>query len=389
MHICFVFHREYPATHSTAIQNYADTLTDLGHDVSGIFARRGDEPTSERINDVSIHRIDSDPSSAVSLSPTRFGWGAMRKLREIHDQSPADVVHLHAFPGLGAVLDTPRWAPPTVVDVRGTAVRNAVFEAASRLGLVFQRRIVDEMAVVSERVAEHIFLSTEGLSILPLGANVEAFATATGDGVRGTLTASDDELLLGFVGGLHESRELDALISAYAEVDEPATRLVIIGDGRDRDRLEAHATSIGVEEGVTFTGSIPHSEVPSYLTALDIGLAWIPDRPQYRNQPPLKTVEYLAAQLPVIATPTPGNLEFCSEQNSLISSFDVGTFGADLERLVQDESLRRSIASRAAESVAEYDYENIVRDRLLPIYHKAMERNSSSESNVSLSRESL
>jgi len=124
------------------------------------------------------------------------------------------------------------------------------------------------------------------------------------------------------VGGLHESRELDTLISAYGKVDGPTTRLLVIGDGRDRTALEAHAASIGLEDEVTFTGSIPHSEIPSHLAALDIGLAWIPDRPQYRNQPPLKTVEYLAAGLPVIATPTPGNLEFCSSRNSVLSSFE-------------------------------------------------------------------
>jgi glycosyltransferase involved in cell wall biosynthesis len=197
--------------------------------------------------------------------------------------------------------------------------------------------------------------------------------------VRDELAATSDELLLGYVGGLHESRDLKTLISAFERVSGPPARLVIIGDGRDRVNLENHAASLGLSDVVTFTGSVSHSKVPSYLAALDVGLSWIPDRPQYRNQPPLKTVEYLAAGLPVIATPTPGNLEFCTDRNAIISSFDIDSFASDLKQLVGDEELRQSIAQNAIESVAEYDYDTIVKKHLIPIYKKAISKCSTSE----------
>jgi glycosyltransferase involved in cell wall biosynthesis len=107
------------------------------------------------------------------------------------------------------------------------------------------------------------------------------------------------------------------------------------------------------------------------VRAFDIGAAFIPDKPQYRNQPPLKTVEYLATGLPVAATDTPGNRRFVThDENAEVAAPNVDAYADSLVELATDEEYRNRLSERARESVLEYDYERIVTDRLIPLYER-------------------
>ena len=61
----------------------------------------------------------------------------------------------------------------------------------------------------------------------------------------------------------HIDRLLDALSSLIPLF--PALRLLVCGDGDDRQRLELHACSLGIESSVIFAGRIPESELADHL----------------------------------------------------------------------------------------------------------------------------
>ncbi len=64
----------------------------------------------------------------------------------------------------------------------------------------------------------------------------------------------------------------DTLIRAWPEVlrSHPGARLLLVGDGPDRSRLERLADRVDVREAVVFTGSVPWEEVPAYIDAGDV-----------------------------------------------------------------------------------------------------------------------
>ncbi len=64
----------------------------------------------------------------------------------------------------------------------------------------------------------------------------------------------------------------DTLIRAWPAVlrAHPAARLLLVGDGPDRPRLERLAEAGGVRSSVVFTGSVPWDEVPAYTDAGDV-----------------------------------------------------------------------------------------------------------------------
>lgn len=82
------------------------------------------------------------------------------------------------------------------------------------------------------------------------------------------------ELVIGTVKELSAIYGIDTLIDAFAMVvaENPHLnmRLVIAGDGAERQNLEKQAKELGVEEKVTFLGRIPNNEVAEFLAHTDV-----------------------------------------------------------------------------------------------------------------------
>jgi glycosyltransferase involved in cell wall biosynthesis len=362
------------------MNEYPQKLADLGVETSVIAARNStDEPAREEVNGVQVYRILTDTSTAFSVQPTRFGYQGLKQLDEICRQSDVDILHLNAFPNLGAIVSPVPWLESptvTVADIRHTAVRNRVVDQLSRWALRVQDRLVDRTIAIDEQVGKNIFPNTDDISILPLGADLEAFAPGETPELRESWTVSDDELVIGYTGSLHPPRELHRLINAFVEVHEshPDTRLVIVGDGLDRDRLEKIARDSSARDAIHFTGKVPFEQMPEYVRAFDIGFAYVPDVKQYRDQPLSKTVEFLATGLPVIATDTPGNRIFVENgDNGILVDDDVDSYLSGLHRLIESPDERAALADGARESVSQYDYERIVEDELIPLYRELLD----------------
>ena len=77
---------------------------------------------------------------------------------------------------------------------------------------------------------------------------------------------------------------------------------MIVGDGFLRYQLEQLVKGFGLESKVIFTGSVQHSEIPEYIAAADVCVAPFKDTEVSRSKSPLKIVEYMAMEKPIIAS---------------------------------------------------------------------------------------
>ncbi len=79
------------------------------------------------------------------------------------------------------------------------------------------------------------------------------------------------KLQLIFVGGLVPRKACDLALRAAAQLLlNDLARFVVVGDGPERGRLEELATSLGIENSVTFCGWLKHSEALSRLRSADV-----------------------------------------------------------------------------------------------------------------------
>jgi len=377
MHVCIIFHIAYPANSSTAVNEYTRHLARNGINVSLIAGREeSNTPSHEVLNGVDVYRIKTNLSTSVSPEPTRFGFRALKLLENEIGVDSVDVLQLRSFPNLGLIISPLPWKPSpfaVVSDVRGTAVSNPFFEKISRWGIRFQDYFVDETTVIDEHVRREIFPDRDETPIVPIGVDFERFSP-NGPAVNFTRFGIENEdIVLGYTGNLHGSRELERLIRAFsiAHEEHPRLKLVFVGDGDARTDLEQSAVDQNVADAITFAGSVPFEEVPAFVRSFDIGAAYVADKPQYRNQPPLKTVEFLASGLPVVATNTPGNRRFVENRSNGLLSGDTPTeYAKAISEIYDNLPLRTNLREEARESVREFDYERIVADRLIPIYER-------------------
>ncbi|MBL8663661.1 MAG: glycosyltransferase [Candidatus Odyssella sp.] len=79
-------------------------------------------------------------------------------------------------------------------------------------------------------------------------------------------------LTLGFVGRATRAKGIDVFVAACIALAQRGLpfRALVVGDGADRAAAEASARAAGLGETVRFLGSVPHGEVQSHLSAIDI-----------------------------------------------------------------------------------------------------------------------
>jgi glycosyltransferase involved in cell wall biosynthesis len=168
--------------------------------------------------------------------------------------------------------------------------------------------------------------------------------------------------VIGTVATLRREKALDRLISAFALVRAhvPA-RLVIVGDGPDRSRLEALAAERGLADQITFTGSLASPE--RILKAFDI-FAMSSDT----EQMPLSLLEAMAAGRAIASTDAGDIKAMVCEENRpfVVPKYDVA-LASMLMALLRDNELRNDLgAANRARAVAEFDEKQMVEayDRL-------------------------
>lgn len=84
--------------------------------------------------------------------------------------------------------------------------------------------------------------------------------------------APNNEKLLLSVSRLANTKNIDKIIEAFYEVSKilPNTRLVIVGDGLKRKKLETMAFRLGISDRISFVGSIYQKDVVRYQSIADI-----------------------------------------------------------------------------------------------------------------------
>jgi glycosyltransferase involved in cell wall biosynthesis len=175
--------------------------------------------------------------------------------------------------------------------------------------------------------------------------------------LRRSLGFADDDLVVAAVGTLNAYEGLDVLVEAVGRLASTATgaggptvRLLVVGNGPERDRLARLAEGLPV----TLLGAVPPDDVRRWLLAADVSSLPRLDLPVTRLVPPLKPVEAMALGRPVVASDLPPTLGLVrdGETGLRVPPGDPEALAQALRTLADDPDLRRRLGRNAAQHVA-------------------------------------
>ena len=188
-----------------------------------------------------------------------------------------------------------------------------------------------------ERMARDIWrLPHRRLRLIPNGVDLARF------GARAP--RPDGVPVIGTVAALRVEKNIGRLLHAFRLVRQamPA-RLVIVGDGAERPRLEALARELGIAADVRFAGHMQHPE--REYAGFDV-FALSSDS----EQMPLSVLEAMAARLPVAATDVGDvRLMLAPQNRGLVVARDAAALAGALLGLLRAPERRHAIgvANRA------------------------------------------
>lgn len=172
--------------------------------------------------------------------------------------------------------------------------------------------------------------------------------------VRAELGVADDDVVVLMVARLSRQKAHDVMLDAIARADRPNLRLVVVGDGKRREELEALVAERGLEKAVSFLGL--RRDVPRLLAGGDVfALSSV------HEGVPISVIEAMTAGLPVVATDVGALRDQVTEgvDGFLVPSGDAEALAGRLARLADDPSLRAELGRRAQERArAEFTVEN-------------------------------
>ncbi len=162
--------------------------------------------------------------------------------------------------------------------------------------------------------------------------------------VRRELGLGADDVVAIVVARLAPLKGHDQLLRALGRIapENPHLKVVVVGEGPQREALAMLALELGVADRVVFTGL--RRDVPHLLAGADVGVL-----PSAHEAMPLSVIEEMAAGLPILATAVGvlpdvvGN----GEEGFIVPAGDVDALTVRLGELAADDELRRSLGKRA------------------------------------------
>jgi glycosyltransferase involved in cell wall biosynthesis len=164
------------------------------------------------------------------------------------------------------------------------------------------------------------------------------------------LVRKPGEVIVGALAGLREVKNLPALVRATAGCSA-RVRLVIVGEGPERAKIEMAARALEMQDKVLLPGFLPNPH--TYVGLFDIMAL-----SSLSEQFPISVVEAMAAGLPIASVPAGDIPHMVSEENRPYITPHSGEVDLRdaIQTLAADAKLRAAVGkANRAKAIAEYD----------------------------------
>lgn len=312
----------------------------------------------------------------------RFDLSAIAALRNVVELQRPDLVVTHSVKSHFLLWRSQLWREyPWVAFHHGyttTDLKMRAYNWFDRWSLPVADRLVTVCHAFARELASSTGVPLEKISVRHNSVRPNPKVAAVDvQSLRTRLGIASDERIVLTVGRLSREKAHIDLLAAYKRLratnPDISSKLIIVGDGPERGRLEAAADAHGIRERVIFTGQI--SEVQLFYAAAQVFAL-----PSHSEGSPNVLLEAMAANLPIVATMVGGVTEIVKNNESalLVPAKDPRALAAAIVRVLTDQNLAERLTTTSAALIAnQFTPEKYVRS-LMEIYREVINVRQSS-----------
>lgn len=219
-----------------------------------------------------------------------------------------------------------------------------------------------DLVIAPSKGIQHVLAGygiVDRVVVVPNGVDIQPYMDCDQPMDRDNFGYDKNDIVLVYVGRIGPEKNLPFLLRAYAGVAQAVeqAKLLIVGEGPERENLEDRLNHMGLNKYVTFTGRIPYEQVPAFLAMADIFVT-----ASASEVHPLSVIEALATGLPVLGIDSPGVGDIIEDgiNGQLVSQGDISAYTAKLTRLIVDRELRIHLGAQAKLDSSSYAIDRTV-----------------------------
>jgi 1,2-diacylglycerol 3-alpha-glucosyltransferase len=296
-----------------------------------------------------------------------------------------DIVHVHhpfLSGSIGLRICRPRGIPlvftnhtrydlyahaylPILPDVIGETMLHAYMPAFCRA--------CDQIVAPSAGMREILvkFGVDVSIQVVPNGVDIKPFLNCDAIQDRTQFGFNPDDIVMIYVGRLGPEKNIPFMLRSFAGISQAydKARLLIVGDGPERDNFEDRVQAMGIQEKVIFTGMVTYDKLPGYLHMADAFLT-----ASVTEVHPLSVIEAMAAGLPILGIKSPGVGDTVEDGvTGYLATEDLAAFTAKMVRLISEHDRRLEMGRNAQKASEQYAIEKTTLT-MLDLYHETIER---------------
>jgi phosphatidylinositol alpha-mannosyltransferase len=226
-------------------------------------------------------------------------------------------------------------------------------------------KYITKYTSVSEPASAYVSeLSGQQVNIIPNSIDLDVYSNP---GARDDTKKTKS---IFYVGRLEQRKGVKYLIDAFQILysKQPEVRLVIAGDGPDREKLQEQVNELELHDAVDFVGYVSDEEKIEYLHSADLFCA----PALYGESCGIVLLEAMATGLVTVAGNNPGYATVMKGFGalSLVNPKDSAEFSRRLELLLNERDLRKLWRNWAKDEIKAYSHKRIV-DQYEAVYKQA------------------
>lgn len=310
-----------------------------------------------------------------------------RSILRVIDNYPVRLVYAHspALCGLAALKASRARGLPFVYEVRAFWEDAAVDQLRVTEGSLKYRltrgletyvcRRADAVSAIAKPMLADLRergIDSDRLFHVPNGVDAERLRAIPRDETLARQLQLGDAPVLGFFGSLYRYEGVAWLIRAAADLRSRGSRfvLLIVGKGEEQEAIRKTINDLRATEWVRFLDAVPHEAIRSYYSIADIMVFPRVSARVTELVTPLKPLEAMALEKPVLASSVGGHRELIQDEVTglLFKPGSIDHFCDQADRLISSASLRDKLGNQGRAMVLQEKSWDLLATRYQQIY---------------------